>query len=38
MVDETEEMLLNVNLVPFSKNIVLLLQHRILMPIAPSPW
>ncbi|MBL0679302.1 DNA repair protein [Aeromonas dhakensis] len=30
VVDETEEMLLNVNLVPFSKNIVLLLQHRIL--------
>ncbi|KTA77929.1 hypothetical protein [Aeromonas salmonicida] len=28
--DETEEVLLNVNLVPFSKNIVLLLQHRIL--------
>ncbi|MFG0833328.1 MULTISPECIES: hypothetical protein [Aeromonas] len=28
--DETEEMLLNVNLVPFSKNLVLLLQHRIL--------
>lgn len=28
--DETEEMLLNVNLVPFSKNMVLLLQHRIL--------
>ncbi|MGL4776313.1 MAG: DNA repair protein, partial [Aeromonas veronii] len=28
--DETEEVLLNVNLVPFSKNMVLLLQHRIL--------
>ncbi len=28
--DETEEVLLNVNLVPFSKNLVLLLQHRIL--------
>ncbi|MFB2862593.1 DNA repair protein [Aeromonas sp. MdU4] len=30
VVDETEEVLLNVNLVPFSKNMVLLLQHRIL--------
>ena len=30
MADETEEVLLNVNLVPFSKNMVLLLQHRIL--------
>lgn len=28
--DETEELLLNVNLVPFSKNMVLLMQHRIL--------
>ena len=30
MADETEELLLNVNLVPFSKNMVLLMQHRIL--------
>ncbi|MGL4546128.1 MAG: hypothetical protein ACRCUU_11385, partial [Plesiomonas sp.] len=30
IVDETEEVLLNVNLVPFTKTMVLLLQHRIL--------